>query len=63
MFSCFFFLFLYIFSNFLTIPIVREKVKVKLALAILTGAPKILANGILDTLPLVPIKATKTLSM
>ena len=63
MFSCFFFLFLDIFSNFLTIPIVREKVKVKLALAILTGAPKIFVNGILDTPPLVAIKTTKTLSM
>ena len=40
--SCFFFLFLVIFSNFLAIPVVREKSKVRLALAITTGAPTIL---------------------
>ena len=37
--SCFFFLFLVIFSNFLTIPVVKEKIKVRLALAIPRGAP------------------------
>ena len=37
--SCFFFLFLVIFSNLLTIPVVREKNKVRLELAIPTGAP------------------------
>ena len=33
-----------IFNNFLTIPVVREKFKVKLALAIPTAAPIKLVN-------------------
>ena len=61
--SCFFFLFFVRFSNFLTIPVVREKIKVKLALAIPTGAPIILVNEIIDTPPLVVLKTIKTLSM
>ena len=61
--SCFFFLFLVIFSNFLTIPVVRQKIKVKSALAIPTGAQKILVNEIIDTPPLVALKTIKTLSM
>ena len=61
--SCFFFLFLVIFSNFLTIPVVREKIKVKLALAIPTGAPTILVNEIIDTPLLVALKTTKILSI
>ena len=42
-----------ILSNFLTIPVVRKKNKVRLALAIPTGAQTILVNEIIDT----PIKA------
>ena len=61
--SCFFFLFLVIFSNFLTIPVVREKIKVKLALAIPTGAPTILVNEIIDTPLLVALKTIKIVSM
>ena len=61
--SCFFFLFLVIFSNFLTIPIVRETIRVKLALAIPTGAPTILANEIIDTSAVVALKTIKVLSM
>ena len=57
-----FFLFV-IFSNLLTISVVREKIKVKLALAIPTGAPTILVNKIIDTPLLVKLKTTKTLSM
>ena len=60
---CFFFLFLVIFNNFLTILVVIEKIKVKLALAIPTGAPIILVNEIIDTPPLVALKTIKTLSM
>ena len=48
--SCFFFLFLVIFNNFLTIPVVKEKIKVRLALAIPTGAPIILVYEIIDVL-------------
>ena len=59
----FFCLFLVIFSNFLTIHVVKDKFKVKLALAIQTGAPTILVNEIIDTPPLVALKTIKTLSM
>ena len=58
-----FLFFLVIFNNFLTIPVVREKIKVKLALAIPTGAPIILVNEIIDTPPLVALKTIKILSM
>ena len=56
-FSCLFFL--VIFSNFLTIPVVREKNKVRLALAIPTGAPTILVNEIINTPLLVALKTIK----
>ena len=36
---CFFFLFHIVFNNFFTIPVVIENAKLKLALAILAGAP------------------------
>ena len=61
--SCFLFLFLVIFSNFLTIPVVREKIKVRLTLAISTGAPTILLNKIIDTLLLVALKTIKFFSI
>ena len=47
---------LVIFSNFFTIPVVREKNKVRIALAIPTGAPTILVNEITDTPPPVALK-------
>ena len=58
-----FFLFLVVFSNFLTIPVVREKIKVKIALAIPAGAPTILLNKIIDTPLIVALKTIKILSM
>ena len=61
--SCFFFLLLAIFSNFLTIPVIIKKIKVKLALAIPTGTPIILVNEIIDIPPLVALKIIKILSM
>ena len=61
--SCFFFLFFVIFSNFLTVPVVIEKIKVKLALSIPTNAPIILVNEIIDTPPLAALKTIKTFSM
>ena len=61
--SCFLFLFLVIFSNFFIIPVVREKNKVRLALAIPTGAPTILVNEIIDTPLLVALKTIKILSI
>ena len=57
--SHFFFFFLVIFSNFWTIPVVREKNKVSLALAITTGAQTILVNEIIDTSPLAVLKTIK----
>ena len=52
-----------IFCSFLVIPVVREKFKVKLALAIPTGAPTILVNEQIDSPPVVVHKAIKILSM
>ena len=54
-----FLFFLVTFSNFLTIPIVREKNKARLALAIPTGAPTILVNEIIDTPSFVALKTIK----
>ena len=56
---CFLFLFIVIVSNFLTIPVVREKIKARFALAIPTGAPTILVNEIIDTPLLVALKTIK----
>ena len=46
--SYFSFLFLVILSNFLKNPVVKEKSKVKLTLAIPTGAPIIVIKEIID---------------
>ena len=51
------------FSIFLVIPVVKEKDKVKLALAIPTGAATILVNEIIDTPPLVALKTIKAWSI
>ena len=61
--SCFFFFFLAIFNNFVIIPVVREKNKVKLALAIPTGATTIVVNETIDTPPFAALKTIQTLSM
>ena len=50
-------------SNFLTIPVVREKTKVKLALAFPTGLPTTLVNEKIDTPPVVTLQTIKILSM
>ena len=52
-----------IFSNFLTIPVVREKNKVRPAFAIQNGAPRILVNEIIDTPQLVALKTIKISSI
>ena len=52
--------FLDIFNNVLVISVVREKNKVKLALAIQTGAPAIVVNEIIDTPSLAALKTIKT---
>ena len=46
-------------GNFLIIPVVKEKIKVKLALDIPTGAPKL----VIQTPLLLAVKAIKILSM
>ena len=56
-------MFLVIFSIFLTIPVVMEKIKVKLAFAIPAGAPMILVNAIIDTPILAALKTIKILTM
>ena len=58
-----FFLFLVMLSNFLIIFVVKEKVKVKLAHAIQTGAPTTLADEMIQTPLLVALKTIKILSM
>ena len=50
-------------SNFLIILVAREKVKVKLALAIPTGTPTTFVKEMIDTPPLVALKTIKILSM
>ena len=50
-------------SNFLIIPVVTEKIKVKLAFAIPTGAPTTLAEKMTQTPLLVALKTIKILSM
>ena len=57
------FLFLVILSNCLIIPVARENIKVKLALAILTGAPATLLGEMIQTSLLVVLKTIKILSM
>ena len=59
----FLFLFLVALSNFLAIPVVREKSKVKLALAIPTDAPTTLVNEIIDIPTVDALKTIKILSM
>ena len=59
----FLFLFLIILSNFFIIPIVSEKNKVRLALAIPTGAPTTFVNEMMETPPLFPLKTTKVWSI
>ena len=58
--SCFFFLFLVVLNNFLIIPVVREKNRVKLALTIPTGALTTLVNEQTDTTPVMHLKQLKS---
>ena len=55
----FLFFLLVIFNNFFTIPVVKEIIKVKLGLAIPTGAPVTLVNEISDAPPVVALKTIK----
>ena len=58
---CFFLLFLIVFNSFFTIPVEMENARLKLALAILTGAPKAVANDAIEMLPVVTDKAINDL--
>ena len=50
-------------SNFLTISVVGEKIKVKLAPAFPIGVPTTLSEEIIQTPPLTALKTIKILSM
>ena len=50
-------------SNVFIIPVVKEKIKVKLAPAIPIRAPTMFTEDIIQTQPLVADKTIKTLSM
>ena len=50
-------------SNLVIIPVVKEKINIKLALAILTGALATLAEKMIQTPLLVATKIMKILSM
>ena len=54
-------LFLVMLSNFFIVPVAKEKIKVKLALAIPTVAPTTLADKMIQTLLLVALKTIKIL--
>ena len=57
-------MFIVIFSNFLMIPVVKEKIKVKLALTIPTDSPiVVLVNEIIDTPLVAALKTIKILSI
>ena len=62
-FSCFFFLFLVTLSNLFVIPVVKDKIEVKLAPVILIGAPTTLTDDVIQTTPLVALKTIKILSI
>ena len=50
-------------SNFFIIPVVQEKIRVKLAPAIRTSAPTTLTEEIIQTPPLVALRTIKTLCL
>ena len=50
-------------SNFFIIPVVKEKIKAKIAPAIQIGAPTTLTEEIIQTPPLAAERAIKILSM
>ena len=59
---CFFFLFLIVFKNFFTNPVVTENVRLQLALIIPTGAPLTAENDAIEMLPVVTGKIVNELS-
>ena len=59
---CFFFFFCVVFNNFFTIPVKIENERLKLALAIHTGAQITAANDAVVVLPVVTDKTINDLS-
>ena len=59
---CFFFLFLVVFKNFFTNPVVIENARLQLALIIPTGAPIAVANDAIEMLPVATDKTINDLS-
>ena len=57
---CFFFLFLVVFNRFFTILVEIEKARLKIALAIPTGAPTTVANDAIEMIAVVQIKQLMT---
>ena len=60
---CFFFVFHVVFSNFFTVPVEIENVRLRLAPVIPTGVSITVSNDAIEMLPLVPDKTIKYLSM
>ena len=59
---CFFFLFCVAFNNLIIIPVDTENARLKVALAIPTGAPRTVTNDAIEMLALVADKTIKDLS-
>ena len=62
-YRAFFFSFLVMLSNFFIIPVIKEKVRVKIAPAIPTGPSTTFKEEMIKSPPLVALKTIKTLSM
>ena len=59
---CFFCLFLVFFNSFFVIPVVIEHTRLKLAIAIPTGASITVANDAIEMLPVITYKTINDLS-
>ena len=59
---CFFFLFLIVFKNSFTNPVVIENARLQLALIIPTGAPIAVTNDAVEMLPVATYKTINDLS-
>ena len=59
---CFYFLFLVVFNSFFIMPVEIKNARLKLALAISTGAPMTIANDAIEMLLVVTYKRINDLS-
>ena len=59
---CFYFLFLVVFDSFFIMPVEIKNARLKLALAISTGAPMTIANDAIEMLLVVTYKRINDLS-